>query len=399
MPYEVSSNRVDIVYDFNDGKPQATLKVNDKTLLNNHARLTVISRFYETQETFVGHPKKSKEWCNVELFSANIELINEMVVDLNFSSFIPYDYDHNLSSPGFFAGNFICKTEFKLEVGSPWQPDIIKLYPIPSVLTTKPHPSHLTPQDKFDFWLNVRKLQPTAKRLAYLWAGLAITLATMLQIIGYHDQFCAPDHTWLFHRGARSFLFPVVAGIGGSYLFYHFLYKLAKTYLRDYLTQIKIHWPKRVKKDSTLYLKNLLQGKLVSDIDHLQIRVIASNMQHAVIEGGRSRKRVSYPCNEVILFDKIFHDIKAGDQLSDIIDIDDKLHMKDVFTTCFPNAVYGRFYKMALIWQIQIIHDDLVDHLFNGPSDLFEITDFEVLQPLRFGKTLSRRTGSNKLSA
>ena len=240
----------------------------------------------------------------------------------------------------------------------------------------------IDPRDTFKFFKNFISISggDQVQTLLLLIVGLSSAGGNLF--VGFHDQM-APEHLTIFysHRDSdgdsQSPLLNALGISGGILAFFWFQ---VKKQLRKYMT---FHFKRKFKRTRIDRQSKILVSDMVTGISGVALydatlRVVACNMEKGqYIRGhGSNRRTISFsnPNRAVLLYSKKVPMIEKGQKIDTFFQ--DSLSFKAMFEALYPPQMVGSCHGLDLVWEIQLLVDDLVDQELIGNSERFEKKDF-----------------------
>ena len=149
----------------------------------------------------------------------------------------------------------------------------------------------------------------------------------------------------------------------GKYMTFHFKRKLKRT---------------RIDRESSILISDMVTGISGVALYDVTLRIVACNMEKGqYIRGyGSNRRTISFsnPNRAVLLYSKKVPMIEKGQAVDSYFQ--DKVSFKPMFEALYPKQMVGSDHGLDLVWEIQLLIDDLVDQELIGDSERFVIKDF-----------------------
>ena len=238
----------------------------------------------------------------------------------------------------------------------------------------------IDPKDSFNFFKNLSSI-PTKNQIAtvlLLLIGGALLVFNL--IIGYHDQM-APEHkTWFYSHydsdGENSS--PILKALFGCGTITTIICIWIIEQLKKYMA---FHFRSKisnVNRNSKINIGKLVTGRSRVDLIDPVLRVVACNMEKGeYIRGyGSTRRTVSFthPNRAVLLYSRRIPIIPKGAPIHNYFD--EEFSFKPMFQALYPKQMISTSHGLDLVWEVQLIVDDLVDQELIGNRGVFIEKEF-----------------------
>ena len=112
----------------------------------------------------------------------------------------------------------------------------------------------------------------------------------------------------------------------------------------------------------------------------MTLRVVACNMEMGqYIRGsGTSRRTVSFeePVRPIILYSERVGHIPARQEIGNYFP--EEVDFGPMFKALYPPLEISKTHGLAVYWEVQLLHDEFIDHELKGPADSIKVTDFFI---------------------
>ncbi|HEU5162766.1 MAG TPA: hypothetical protein VFV54_06455 [Thermoanaerobaculia bacterium] len=238
----------------------------------------------------------------------------------------------------------------------------------------------IEPADAFDFLTNFKAIPPVNKMITavlLLIGGIVISVNTL---VGIRDQF-KPDGQTLFydHRDSDGDSeSPLQKSLVGSGMVGAALWFAIRRQLRKYMTFEICNVPGQVGRAAVLRAGAVLRGRARIDLHNVRLRIVACNMERGQYTRGSGTKKrtVSFkqPVRAVVLYDQEIPLIPAGAPVESYFS--GEIAFEPLFKALYPPQKISGSHGLAVYWEVQLIHDELVDQELIGPVECFAWKDF-----------------------
>jgi len=243
----------------------------------------------------------------------------------------------------------------------------------PSVLT---HPKKaLNPKDSFNWIYSIKSISYTDRVKVFLLMWIWAIVIIINTILGIHDQFSPENMTYFYSQYASDWdsSSPFMKSLAWSGTVWGVVWFWIRLYLRRYMTfRFKnIKWNYGVK-DHRYKLSHLIDGKSRVDLNNVTIKIVAWNIERwKYTRGSGTKKRtVSFrnPVKAIEIFSKKYDFIPKETSISDYIAWD--FSFQEMYKALYPECFISSSYWIFVHWEVQLIHDKLVDQELVGKNDI-----------------------------
>jgi hypothetical protein len=238
----------------------------------------------------------------------------------------------------------------------------------------------IEPQDVFSFRKNLEVI-PFHNQIITLGLTLiGLVIVTVINIVGFHDQFCIDGQQYLMSRTASDgdSQSPVLRALGASGAVGAAIWMLIKAQLRRYMHLEKRPITGGIVPGLVCRAGDLFYGKSRIDLRNIKLRVVACNQEKGQrIEGdGSNRRTVSFsnPVQGLLIYEKHIEQIAAGDSVERWFP--EEVYFDRIFNNLLPQMMISSTHGLDLYWEIQLIHNELVDQELIGKVHKLKIQDF-----------------------
>ena len=238
----------------------------------------------------------------------------------------------------------------------------------------------IDPKDTFNIFKNLNAIPSENQLLTLLITGLGTALFLFNLYVGYHDEMVPEHETWFYSHydsdGDRSS--PLLKALGICSSIALFTWLGIKKQLKKYMAFHFKSKPRKVSRESTVNVSKLITGQSRIDLIDSVLRVVACNMEKGqYVRGyGSNRRTVSFshPNRAVLLYSKKIPIIPAGTPIHQYFD--EEISFKPMFECLYPRQMAKDSHGLDLVWEVQLIVDDLIDQELIGNNDAFINKDF-----------------------
>ncbi|MBI98296.1 MAG: hypothetical protein CMO78_07175 [Verrucomicrobiales bacterium] len=135
-----------------------------------------------------------------------------------------------------------------------------------------------------------------------------------------------------------------------------------------------------ITRNTCLPISQLVSGKSKIDLKNMTLRVVACNMEMGqYIRGsGSNRRTVSFeePVRPIILYSERVSHIPARQEIGN--HFPGEVDFGPMFKALYPPLEISKTHGLAVYWEVQLLHDEFIDHELKGPTDSIEVTDFFI---------------------
>ena len=215
------------------------------------------------------------------------------------------------------------------------------------------------PKDAFDRSANFARL-PTKTKVKTRLIQLLMACAFIGVLFwGFSVEI------WNWETSSRN-THPVIFWLLGLSLFPMLILFQGKLALYKYVSVDKSVTASMSPKPNDSYsLSEMVSGSAEVDIDNAIFRVVCCNREryrYLHHSGNSSTWRDRFhDFNGLVLYEEHVARIPAGSSLSNYLPKTRDISFDQMFATLYPQAMISKHYGISVYWEVQIIHDELVD--------------------------------------
>ncbi len=240
--------------------------------------------------------------------------------------------------------------------------------------------SAVDPRDAFNLVSNLAAI-PLVNRVVAI--GLILAGGVVLAFntfVGVHDQVVQENEVYFYSQrdsdGETSSPFVnslFASGAAGAAVWFGLKSQL-RTYMRFQLATLH----GRIDRNALLTAREMLTGRSRVDLRNTTVRIVACNMEKGQYErgSGTDERTVSFsePVRAVVLYEKTVPLIARRKPVEDYFD--DPVDFAPMFDALYPPMTVSSTHGLELHWEVQLLHDDLVDQELVASTSLFDVQEF-----------------------
>lgn len=236
------------------------------------------------------------------------------------------------------------------------------------------------PKDAFDFITNFKAIPPQNRLITSILLLVGAVVVTVNSWVGIHDQFAPDPMTWFYdHRDSDGDSeSPLQKSLVGSGIVGTAIWLAVKRQLRKYMTFEICNVPGEIRRGDVFRASAVLRGVARVDLHDVRLRVVACNMEKGQYKRGSGTKErtVSFtePVRAVILYDRHIAQIPANAPVESYFG--GEIEFEPMFRSLYPPQRVSGSHGIEVYWEVQLIHDELVDQELVGPVGCFAWRDF-----------------------
>lgn len=222
------------------------------------------------------------------------------------------------------------------------------------------------PKDLFNLAANLAAI-PLHRRLAALVLLLVgAVLVGVNSLVAWHDEF-APERGHYFYArrdsdgDSQSPLVNSLALSGGAGAA---VWMAIRRQLRTYTSFQLGTVPDEITRDTVAALRDLVRGSPRFDLHDVTVRVVAYNLEKGQYTrgSGRDERTVSFsePVRAVVLYEKDLPLVRRGQPIEAALP--DSFPFEPMFDALHPPAEVSASHGVFVQWEVQLLHDEFVDH-------------------------------------
>ncbi len=231
----------------------------------------------------------------------------------------------------------------------------------------------IEPHDRFNFIKNLKAI-PLENMFSAI--GLIIIAAAMMSantITGIHDQFVSEPFTWFYSHyeadGDRQS--PFINSLYASAAIGFSIWKTVKTHLKKYMNFNFKKKIQRINPSKAYRLTDIISGKSYNQINNFKIRIVAGNLEKGQYKRGHGTKERTVTFKEpgrgVIIYETEHLNIPSKATLESILP-DEEFNFDKLFNFLYPPQSVSATHGLEIHWEVQLIHDDYIDHELVGST-------------------------------
>ena len=151
------------------------------------------------------------------------------------------------------------------------------------------------------------------------------------------------------------------------------------SFFRSYMS-VSLRQIPAITRSTCLPISQLVSGKSEIDLKNMTLRVVACNMEMGqYIRGsGSNRRTVSFeePVRPIILYSERVGHIPARQEIGN--HFPGEVDFGPMFKALYPPLEISETHGLAVYWEVQLLHDEFIDHELKGPTDSIKVTDFFI---------------------
>lgn len=238
----------------------------------------------------------------------------------------------------------------------------------------------IEPYDSVNLFKNLIAIGGQRSFLSLLMLVAIAVLIIGNTMIGIHDQF-APEADAIIYKIDRTSRYghPILISGGISYLVGFIAMSTFQKQLYKYVTLRFKSGQGKISPNTKYCLKKIITGKSRVTLKNVKFRVIAANFEHGACRRGTGKEkklvRIQTPLHGFILFEEQVPIIPANTPIEDQLS-NKTFTFNRVFEQLYPALMIYDYAGIDLRWEVQMLHNDLVDIELVGDRNIFKQDDF-----------------------
>lgn len=237
----------------------------------------------------------------------------------------------------------------------------------------------LDPKDAFDFVTNFQAIAPHRRGFVAVLLILGAIVLGINTWVGIHDQLSPDGLTYFYSHvdsdgDAQSPFFNSLALSGGAGAF---LWMLIRAQLKLYM-RFKLRRNRSLRRDTVVPASALVHGVARCDLENATVRVVAANREKGQFKrgSGTDERTVSFstPVRAVLLYERHLRHVPAGSPIESHLDGD--VRFEPMFAALYPPLLVGSDHGIDVVWEVQLLHPELVDQELVGSSQGLRYQEF-----------------------
>jgi len=230
------------------------------------------------------------------------------------------------------------------------------------------------PADAFNFLANLQAIPVPNRVIAMALAVVGSVVILFNTWLGAHDEF-APV-SYFYSNGSDES--PIKKSLAGSGALGAAVWLAMRKQLRKYMTFEVAAVPTRIGLQDEIEASRLVRGQPRVDLHDVVVRVVACNFEKGQYtrRSGTTTRTVSFsePVRAVILYERRVRLIRAGSAVEE--HLDGMVRFEPMFRALYPPLLISETHGLSVHWEVQLIHEQLVDQELVCGSECFDYRDF-----------------------
>jgi len=237
----------------------------------------------------------------------------------------------------------------------------------------------IEPSDAFDLLKNLAAIPPKNRMITIVLLFIGGIVIIINSLVGIHDQFAPESMVWFYdHRDSDGDSeLPLGKSLVGSGALGAAIWFAIKRQLRRYMT-LELIAPKQICRGDSIRAGALVRGRSRVPLENVVLRVVACNMELGQYKRGSGTKErtVSFkePVRAVLLYEQRITRIPAEVPVER--HFPGEVRFEPMFRSLYPPQPVGANHGLVVYWEVQLIHDELIDQELIGPVECFPWDDF-----------------------
>lgn len=240
--------------------------------------------------------------------------------------------------------------------------------------------SMINPKDNFNIIDNLKAIPIHAKVFVIALSVIWWIVMIINSIVWIHDQLVSEANTFFYshYNSDGEISSPFFNALALDWWLWAFIWLMIKTQLKKYMNfffKIKdLTWSR-----TKLYnVSDIVWWKSRVDLENVKLKIVACNMEKGqyVRWSWSNRRTVSFsnPVRALSIFEKEISFIPKNEDIS--------YYLKGVFSfekmykILYPEQAISKSHWLIVHWEVQLIHDKLIDQELIGKSNIFKYEHF-----------------------
>lgn len=234
----------------------------------------------------------------------------------------------------------------------------------------------IEPTDVFSFRKNFKAIPFRNRIITVIYCVAGIIWAAVCGVLGIHDQFASDEILMprVNGEGQSPLLAGVAAGGAGAGLFWFLIRGQLRKYMRFETAPIR----GGITPGLVVRAGELFQGTSRIDLKNIILRVVACNMEKGqYVRGSGTQRRThsfSNPVNGMLLYEEKIDHIDRGDRVERWFP--GEVYFDSIYDQLLPPMPVSGSHGLSVYWEIQLVHEDLVDQELVGEVGNLKMEDF-----------------------
>lgn len=236
------------------------------------------------------------------------------------------------------------------------------------------------PDDAFSFATNFKAIPHVNRAITIALVLVGGIVITVNSLIAWHDENAARGTAFIYSKydsdgKKRSPLLESLVGSGTAGVM---VAAAIKTQLRKYMRFDLKKRPGTIRFGDRIPVRDLVTGRSRIELKDIVVRIVACNFEKGqYTRGSGSQQRTvsfSQPVRAVVLYEKKIASVPPKKAIEN--ELDGEIDFSPMFQALYPPQNVSSTHGLTVHWEMQLIHDELVDQEVVCPSEVFEWEDF-----------------------
>ncbi len=256
---------------------------------------------------------------------------------------------------------------------------------IEMAMGTKPSVSEnaqvlVEPEDAFCFVTNFKAIPHVNRVITIVLAIVGGIVIAVNSWIGWHDETVPAGNTYFYRKydsdGDKHS--PLMKSLMASGSVGAMVAAAIKAQLRKYMRFDLGKLPDTIRFGDRIPANELITGRARIPLSDIVVRVIACNFEKGQYKrgSGSQERTVSFdiPVRAVVLYEKKVKYVAPKMQISK--ELDGEIDFSPMFRALYPPQNVSSTHGLTVHWEVQLIHNQLMDQEIVCPSEVFRWEDF-----------------------
>lgn len=237
----------------------------------------------------------------------------------------------------------------------------------------------IEPDDAFDFATNFKVLAPRHRRNILVLLAVGLVFGAVNTFLGIHDQFSPEELTYFYSHfdGDGDGQSPLFGSLFLSSMVGGGVWLAIRQQLRRYM-HFELRHRRPLRRGTVVPAASLVHGVARCDLRNVTVRVVAANRERGQYRRGSGTKErtvsFSTPVRAVLLYQLHLHHVPAGSPLEGHLEGD--VSFEPMFAVLYPPLAVGRSHGIDVVWEVQLLHPELVDQELQGQRGVLPYEEF-----------------------
>lgn len=236
------------------------------------------------------------------------------------------------------------------------------------------------PEDAFCFVTNFKAIPHINRVISIVLVCVGGIVIAVNSWIGWHDETVPAGNTYFYRKydadGDKHS--PFLKSLMASGTVGAMVAAAIKTQLRKYMRFDVKKLSDTIRFEDRIAVRDLITGRSRIHLNDIIIRIVACNFEKGQYKRGTgSQERTvsfNHPVRAIALYEKKIEFVPPKKPIEEYLD--GEIEFAPMFRALYPPQNVSSTHGLTVHWEVQLIHNELVDQEIVCPSEIFRWEDF-----------------------